>query len=69
MKWTSDITNNPNQGYDLCIELWEGNEHRGYVLKNKDGEIILQIFAASNHCIEIPGKWLRSILERAEGDL
>ena len=44
MAWTADLTNDPDKGYALCIDLWEGEEHRGRIERDATGELALRVY-------------------------
>jgi len=68
MEWTADISNDPSKEYQLCIELYEGEQHRGTISRDKSGQLVLKIFPGDGS-FEVPCDWLRTIVESAEKDL
>lgn len=64
--WSADITNDPDRDFDLCIELWEGNEGRGRIQRDDRGVLMLRIYAADTR---IPAEWLATMLTAAARDL
>lgn len=69
MDWTADIANDPTRDHQLCIELREGDRHRGTVFRNQAGEIRVKLYPCADGAIDVPGGWLKEILEGAENDL
>ncbi len=66
--WKADITNDPRQNYDLIVEIYDNDLHRGTISRSSSGDLKLTIHK-TDEAIEIPARWLREILERAERDL
>jgi hypothetical protein len=72
-KWNADITNDPDDDFNLYIELLEGEdqeseEYRGRITRNANDDLILTIYP-SDSSVEIPLDWLLSIVAGAEKDL
>lgn len=65
MDWTADITNDPDRDYTLCIELWEGEEHRGRIDRDASGELVLRMYGEA----VVPAAWLAKLLAQAEKEL
>lgn len=65
MAWTADLSNDPDNGYALIIDVWEGEEHRGRIERDAGGEIVLRVHADA----VIPAAWLAKLLTQAEEDL
>ena len=65
MGWTADLSNDPNNGYALCVDLWEGEEHRGRIERGPAGELALCMYS---ECV-VPAVWLAKLLLQAEHDL
>ena len=62
-KWTADVTNDPNQDFDLVVELLEDGEYRARVKRCPAGEAVLQVYEGPG--FSVPLDWLRSILSGA----
>jgi hypothetical protein len=68
-KWLAEITNNPDQDFDLYIELFEGDNSRGrIILDDSRGRLMLDIYP-SQQWVRIPLVWLSGIIEQAIKDL
>jgi hypothetical protein len=65
MKWTAEVTNDPDDDYSLCIELLEHDEYRGRI-RRRDGQLVLQVYSTD---ALLPVGWLRQVLAQAETDL
>jgi len=67
--WTAEITNDPDSGFELYIELLEGEEYRGRILRDpSSGEIMLMMYQSKTSAT-IPLRWLLSVVADAERDL
>jgi hypothetical protein len=62
--WRSQFANNPNRDFDLYLELLEGEEPQGEILRGDDGELYLALFACPR--VRVPFKWLLGLAERAD---
>ena len=67
-RWKAEITNNPTRDYELCIEIWEADEHRATLERNGSGKLILTIYP-SEKAIRIPTVWLAKVMQQAEEEL
>ena len=65
MAWTADLTNDPDRDYALCIDLWDGDEHRARIERDSAGSLLLRTYGAAS----IPVAWLIRLLTQAEDDL
>jgi len=66
--WSAEIASDPTSGFELVVEISEGDSHRATIRRDTSGELRL-IFYRSNGDAEIPVVWLRDVLERAEREL
>lgn len=68
--WHADITNNPDRDFELWIDLYEGPSHRGTILRDPAGSLVLRWFTEPDKpAVDVPAAWLCSILASAEVDL
>lgn len=67
-RWKAEITNNPMRDYELCIEIWEADEHRATLVRDGSGELVLTIYP-SESTIPIPAVWLAKVMRQAEEEL
>lgn len=65
--WSADWTNDPDRGFDLYLELLEGDEYRGRIFRDDDGNMVLLLYGPNN--LTIPLAWLRGLIDDAERDL
>ncbi|MBK8239521.1 MAG: hypothetical protein IPK74_28705 [Deltaproteobacteria bacterium] len=65
MAWTAELTNDPEKGYALCIDLWEGEEHRGRIERDATGELALRVYGET----VVPAGWLAKLLTQAQDEL
>lgn len=68
MSWSADIGNDPERDYDLCIELYEDDHHRATLYRGESRRLVLKVFPGQE-AFEVPGAWLRDIIDGAEKDL
>ncbi len=68
IRWTADITNDPQRDYDLCIEICEGNEHRATIFRGSSGNLSLKVYP-NKTAFEVPALWLVQLLQKAEEEL
>ena len=66
--WSADITNDPRDDYELCIELSEHGEHKSTIQRNAEGALVMEVFSDPK-TLCIPVTWLLGVLERAEREL
>lgn len=66
--WKAEIANNPQRDYDLCVELWEADEHRATLQRDGSGTLVLTI-RPSESAAQIPAVWLVKVLQQAEEEL
>lgn len=66
MTWTAEITNDPDRGFSLYLELLEGEEARARIQRNGAGVLELRIYGPGE--TRIPASWLRTLVEGAEKD-
>lgn len=69
MDWTADVVNDPSRDYDLCVDLWEGDQHRATIFRSPEGEVRLKVYPSSDKAMEVPAHWLVEVLQRAEKDI
>ena len=62
--WRTQFANDPRRDFALYLELVEGDEPRGQVVRGDDGDLYLSVFACPN--VRIPFRWLVELAERAE---
>lgn len=67
-RWKAEITNNPMRDYELCIEIWEADEHRATLERAGSGELVLTNYP-SESAIRIPAVWLAKAIQQAEAKL
>jgi hypothetical protein len=66
-EWTSEITNNPDDDYNLMIEILNDDEYVGRIYK-ENSKLVLQIYETEKK-ISIPYNWLLKIMISAEKEL
>lgn len=66
--WTADITNDPDQDFDLCIEIYQGDAHRGTILRDASGALVMTIYP-SPQAFQMPAQWLAEVLQSAAREL
>jgi hypothetical protein len=66
--WTADITNDPNNDFDLVIEIMYGNTDCGRIQRNQSKELEIIWYRNETDMI-IPADWLISLLESAKNDI
>ena len=67
MKWSAEISNDPNKDFDLYAELLGDDEYKGRIFRNETGELVLVIYGREN--VQIPLRWLQSLSEKLESEL
>ncbi len=65
--WLAEVTNNPDDDYNLIIEILKDDEYVGRIQKINN-ELIFYIYENKNG-INIPVDWLIKILDKAKTDL
>ena len=67
LQWTADFTNDPNNDYELMIEILCNNKDVGVIKPGKHGlEFIL---FSHNEDIVIPFNWLLGLMNEANNSL
>lgn len=66
--WNSEITNNPDDDYNLYIELLNGEDYVGKIFRDTDKKLKLQVYSDESTS-SIPCDWLMKIIESAEKDI
>ncbi|MEZ4300250.1 MAG: hypothetical protein R3B70_35210 [Polyangiaceae bacterium] len=66
--WTADVGNDPNQDFDLCIELMEDGEYRGKLQRDLSGTLQLTVYPAPKGVV-FPVDWLLSMMNGAREEL
>ncbi len=66
--WDADITNDPRDDYELCVELSERGTHRATIRRDADGVLVLRV-CPDSAAFSIPAAWLLGVVERAEAEL
>ena len=64
--WSADITNDPDNDYNLYVELMEDEEYRASLFRDKSGKLQLKIYKGSGSVI--PVDWLLGIIQRFTED-
>lgn len=67
MRWTSEITNDPNNDYELVVELLMDEEYIGRIASG-DGGLVLKVYPR-NDPVVIPLPWLVGVFNQAQSDL
>lgn len=67
MKWSAEITNNPDDDHNLVIEILNTDTYIGR-LKKINNEIIFQVYETDRN-LNIPINWLKKIIDKAEKEL
>lgn len=67
MTWTADVTNDPERGFSLYLELLEGDESRGRIQRTDAGVLELRIYGPEE--TRIPVDWLLTVMEGARKEL
>lgn len=62
MAWTAEVTNNPDRGFGLYIELLEGDQYRARLQRGAAGELEV-VFYGGEECA-IPWTWLAGVAAR-----
>ena len=65
-KWTAEITNDPGRDHQLHVELLEGDEYRGRLYRDEQGQLQLHFQCAATTAI--PVEWLLGIVSRFSED-
>jgi hypothetical protein len=65
--WLAEFTNNPDDDYNLIIEISNNDESIGRIYKINN-ELIFQMYETDKKT-DIPMDWLYSIFEKAKKDL
>lgn len=68
MNWTANIVNDPNQNYDLVVEICEGHQHRATIRRPPSGTLTLCVYTEDGD-FDVPARWLIDVLQRADRDL
>lgn len=66
-EWDSEITNNPNDDFNLYIEIIERDNYVGRIYRDRDNMLKLQLY--SDKSINIPCEWLSALIESARKDI
>ena len=66
--WTAEVTNDPDNDYDLYIELLEEGEFRGKIFRDASGELVMHLYE-DRPALSIPLEWLLQVAESAKRDL
>ncbi len=66
-KWQALYINDPNQDYDLTLEIQLDDVDVGWIRRGEDG-LELVWYAHPQH-IKVPVTWLRELLQEAEETL
>ena len=67
-KWRADITNNPNDDFNLCVEIFFDDEHVGTIKRNEQN-IVEMTLHSSQREFRVPAQWLTEVLAKAMQDL
>lgn len=63
-KWNTQFANDPRRGFELYLELLEGEEPRAQIVRAIDGELYLNLFAYPE--VRVPFHWLAQLQSLAE---
>lgn len=66
--WEANLTTDSRFGDALCVELAEGDEHRATLRRDSSRSLVLEVFESKSR-LEIPAKWLRDVLDKADHEL
>lgn len=66
--WSADITNDPFDDFNLCIEISCENYIWGVIKRPADNSIILTVYENERN-VHVPAKWLGQLLLDAETEL
>lgn len=66
-KWTAETGNDPEQDFDLIVELLEDGEYRGRVRRSPAGGLELQIYPGEG--FSVPADWLEMVLSSSRKDV
>ncbi len=65
--WTADITNDPDDDYNLVMEISHNNDFIGKIL-GKNGNLMFQVYKTEKN-ISIPMDWLKKLFDDAYVEL
>jgi len=66
-KWTANIINNPNNDYEIMIEINYGKIDVAAIKSGQNG-LELELYA-NNKNFKIPVEWLLDLLHKAKQDI
>lgn len=61
--WWSQFANDPNRDFEVYLELLEGDDARGQIVRGSDGELYLTLLGCPE--VRVPLRWLTSAVEKA----
>lgn len=62
-RWTAEVTNNPDDDYNLIIELSEDDEPRGRIYRDPTGQLRLTIYETEKKT-DIDMSWLLGLVRQ-----
>lgn len=63
--WSAEITNDPNQEYDLIIELLEHDLPRGRVHTTPTGKAILTVYPSAEQVV-LDMDWVMNVVRQSK---
>ena len=66
MKWTAEITNDPERNFDIYIEILENDENKGRLQFDENGKLHLTFYGPETAVIPI--SWLIELIRVMEED-
>jgi len=67
MKWTSEITNDPERDYSLIIELLADEQYVGRLFYEQE-TLKLKIYQCKEPLF-VPVEWLKTVIDKAQAEL
>jgi hypothetical protein len=64
-KWSADFVNNPNEDYNLMVEILYDEEEIAVVKKDENGRLIMKWYPTEKELL-IPVDWLIRLLAAAK---
>ncbi|MBU7008839.1 hypothetical protein [Phosphitispora fastidiosa] len=63
-KWSADFTNDPDDDYNLIIDVWYGDEHSGQIRNSIEGLEI--VWFPNDQVRNVPLDWFLGVLLEAK---
>jgi len=60
--WTAEITNNPDNDYELYMELLEDDEYRARIERAPSAQLVLTVYGTTQ-AFSLPIDWLLEVVE------